>query len=578
MPTLQQILDDSAADPALAAARLRHPDLAAGLLAALAAAPPATRPLLCDAVGWHRPAGATAALVAHLADGAPAVRLAAVRALAAVADPAAGPALAAAFAAPDPDLSVRRALLVALGAVGHRAAIPTLMEWLDNPDDVQRALAAEALAALGAEEAVPALAEAIARERLAATRGRLTAALDGLRRWQEGDLAVRSVRPDPAPAAPPPELAAELAARPPRLAGHDLRHQVLPADLAGADLAAAVLCDAALDGADLRAASLCRAALDRARLAGARLAGADLTGASLVDARASGAQLAGARARSADLSRADLARADLAAVELAGARLERADLRGADLRGADLRGADLRRANLAGARLGGAVVDRATRWGGAAVSGAVGDGLVVDGRRLNGPEAAAFLAGRAARRSWRRRDLELYLLAKMSAAAHVSRALATLGASRDEMAAIGGELAQVLDEPGAAAAEYARILGAPAVATRLGADAGAFAGSLRREYPLRLWPGVRFVVHEHPDGYAWGWGFTQAPRPLPADLATVEPWQWTASALRAAATREVVLEQWSFDLEVELVFAAGDGEQHFRARFDLDLLQSWRAA
>lgn len=139
------------------------------------------RAVLCDALGFRRESAAVAALVACLADDSASVRSSAADALGKIGDPAAGDALLARFELPDPDLGVRRMLLAALGAVGHRPAIPLLIRWLGNPDPSQRGAAAWSLGALGAEEALTALEEALRVERVAYPKERITAAIRALR-------------------------------------------------------------------------------------------------------------------------------------------------------------------------------------------------------------------------------------------------------------------------------------------------------------------------------------------------------------------------------------------------------------
>lgn len=174
--------------------------------------------------------------------------------------------------------------------------------------------------------------------------------------------------------------------------------------------------------------------------------------------------------------------------------------------------------------------------------------------------------------TWTVEDLELWMLAKMRGPI-VEPALAQLGRSVDDMRRTAQALGAVLDKPGGAA-EYWRILGLPR-SMRPMTVSGTFAGSVRYAYVLPLWPYVMFVVHEHPDGYAWGYGFEGGPTSLPLDLASMEPWRWSAERLRREAIATEILEEWSFDLDVHLTFANG---ARFLARFDLGLLQSWEPA
>jgi HEAT repeat protein len=165
MATPAQILDELHTDPAAARDRLREAEPAAVLIEALQlAADDRRRMILCDVLGYRHEREAVAALVACLADPSTRVRSSAADALAKIGDPRAGDALLARFELPDPDLGVRRMLLAALGAVGHRPAIPRLIQWLSNPDPDQRGSAAWSLGALLADEALPALEAALAVE------------------------------------------------------------------------------------------------------------------------------------------------------------------------------------------------------------------------------------------------------------------------------------------------------------------------------------------------------------------------------------------------------------------------------
>lgn len=138
------------------------------------------RAVLCDALGFRHEKSAVGDLIACLEDESPRVRSSAADALAKIGDPAAGQALMARFELPDPDLGVRRMLLSALGAVGHRPAIPLLIRWLGNPDPSQRGAAAWSLGAMRAEEALTALEEALRVERIAYPRQRISEAIRAL--------------------------------------------------------------------------------------------------------------------------------------------------------------------------------------------------------------------------------------------------------------------------------------------------------------------------------------------------------------------------------------------------------------
>jgi Pentapeptide repeats (8 copies) len=180
-----------------------------------------------------------------------------------------------------------------------------------------------------------------------------------------------------------------------------------------------------------------------------------------------------------------------------------ADLRNTSWWKSVLVAADLSRSDLRGARFADTLLDEATRLDGAiGLDEANVETILVGGRRLVDTDARAWLVAQASRPAWSIEQLELWLLAKMSSP-RVASAIAALGKSDDDLRRVAGELGVVFDKPGHAAAEYRRILGAP-IATTMATATGTFAGSMRHEHRLPLWPDVVFVVNEHPDGYAWG--------------------------------------------------------------------------
>lgn len=185
--------------------RLRHPDAAVRVAAALSA--PAEAPLaelvdllradpapgVREVATWavsHHGAAAVEAVVAHLDDPDPAVRLQMAHVASKLRDPAACPALVGLL--DDPEPAVRAKAAFALGQIGDPAAVPGLVAALVDPstwvadalvdalgrfgraapaplekaltsgDDLVRERAAEALGHLGAATAVPALARALA--------------------------------------------------------------------------------------------------------------------------------------------------------------------------------------------------------------------------------------------------------------------------------------------------------------------------------------------------------------------------------------------------------------------------------
>lgn len=172
------LLDELARHPAATMSHLRARGDAAVIVAALALTTDAhQRQLLCDLVGFRRDAHALDALLVHLDDPSSGVRSSAADALAKLADPRAGDALHARALVPDPHPGTQRMIVVALGAVGHRPAIPFLTDLLASSDPSMRGSAAWSLGALHAHAARPALEAALARETAPYPRERLVAAL-----------------------------------------------------------------------------------------------------------------------------------------------------------------------------------------------------------------------------------------------------------------------------------------------------------------------------------------------------------------------------------------------------------------
>lgn len=145
------ILDEIAAAPAAARDRLRTLEDGPVLVAALRlASTDIARQILCDVLGFRHEPSAVDALIDALSASSHKVRSAAADALAKIADGRAGPALLARLELPDPDPGVRRMLAAAVGAVGHREAIPLLTSLLTDPDASLRGSAAWSLGALDA--------------------------------------------------------------------------------------------------------------------------------------------------------------------------------------------------------------------------------------------------------------------------------------------------------------------------------------------------------------------------------------------------------------------------------------------
>lgn len=355
-------------------------------------------------------------------------------------------------------------------------------------------------------------------------------------------------------------------------------------DLSGRDLRNVVLVEATLLRSNFSECLMQRADLSRAMAGGAhfdraRLADASFLKAQLTEAHFDGADASQARFTKSTVDRATFSGAMLRSATFDGARCIDASFRKADLRDArfvkaNLEGADLEGADLSGTQWQGTSVDAAT-----CLAGSIGldrasvESIFVASRQLHGADARAWLTAQAARSRWSIEDFELWALAKMSSPSALEAA-AKLGATEADLRRIAADLASVFDRPGHTAAEYRRVLGKPA-SSGLAEASGTFAGSLRHEYQLPLWPGVVFVVNEDRNGTAWGYGFEGGPSVLPSNLDEIKPWQWTAERLRREALSVEVHDEWSYDLDATLTLAAPGEPRRFRARFDLGLLQRW---
>ncbi|MEO7733874.1 MAG: pentapeptide repeat-containing protein, partial [Kofleriaceae bacterium] len=362
--------------------------------------------------------------------------------------------------------------------------------------------------------------------------------------------------------------------------------QWIDQDLSGLDLHDVVLVESTLlnsnfsdcmmHGADLSRAMAGGACFDRARLAGARLLKSQLTEAHFQGADASRACFKKSTLDGATFVDAVLHGASFDDANCMEARFQRADLKDAAFARANLMGADLAASDLSGARFEGTFMNAATRLDDCiGLDRAIVESLYVGTQLLRGADARAWLNGHTARRHWSVADFELWALAKMSSP-NVTVAVSRLGVTVAEMQNIAAELGAIFDDPGHSAAEYRRVLGRPANSAP-GNASGEFAGSFRHEYELPLWPDVVFVVNEDRNGTAWGAGFEGGSTALPDDLAEISPWRWTAERLRREAVSVEVHEEWSDDLDASLSFATPVGLRHFRARFDLGLLQRWES-
>ncbi|MCB9741319.1 MAG: HEAT repeat domain-containing protein [Alphaproteobacteria bacterium] len=137
------------------------------------------RAFLCNLAGDRHDESSVSILIGLLADPEAKVRNEAVDALARIADPRAGAPLLHLLLT-EPRIDIRRGVLMALGAVNAREAVPLLLEYLRNPDAAQRGGAAWSLGRLGAIEARTELEEARGRERNAWASSQMTAALQAL--------------------------------------------------------------------------------------------------------------------------------------------------------------------------------------------------------------------------------------------------------------------------------------------------------------------------------------------------------------------------------------------------------------
>jgi HEAT repeat protein len=123
-----------------------------------------TRNTLCDIAGYRLEKAAVPTLVQMLQDPAVGVRSSAADALGKIGDPEAGPALFERLAGAEQYKPVRQLLASALGAVGYRPAIPLLVQMLEEDDHILRGCAAWGLGIMCATEAEEAVRSALARE------------------------------------------------------------------------------------------------------------------------------------------------------------------------------------------------------------------------------------------------------------------------------------------------------------------------------------------------------------------------------------------------------------------------------
>ncbi|MEP6775601.1 MAG: HEAT repeat domain-containing protein, partial [Chloroflexota bacterium] len=123
-----------------------------------------TQQILSDIAGDRYEEAAVPMLIEYLQNSSPGVRGAAADALGKIGDRRAGSMLMERFDQLEKDRGVRHMLATALGACGYREAIPLLIEALNDSDPVLRGCAAWGLGAMGAESAEDALRTALQHE------------------------------------------------------------------------------------------------------------------------------------------------------------------------------------------------------------------------------------------------------------------------------------------------------------------------------------------------------------------------------------------------------------------------------
>jgi HEAT repeat protein len=139
------------------------------------------RHILCDVIGFRKAKSAVSSVVKMLDDPTPGVRSAAADALAKIRRPEAGAPLAQRFST-ESHPGVRAMYASALGAVGHRPAIPLLVTSLSDDSADIRQTAAWALGHLGDRVAEGPLRQALQREADDSVMGEMIGALQKIRR------------------------------------------------------------------------------------------------------------------------------------------------------------------------------------------------------------------------------------------------------------------------------------------------------------------------------------------------------------------------------------------------------------
>jgi HEAT repeat protein len=151
---------------------------------------PNVRRILCDMLGDRRAKTAVPTLIECLKDPSASVRAAAADSLGKIGSPSAGESLLVHFKQEKQE-DARTMLAAALGAVGHRPAIPFLIEALSDPHRSLRGAAAWSLGVLRAEESVDALRSALAKETDSYPIARMEEALTLISAGDEGSHRTR---------------------------------------------------------------------------------------------------------------------------------------------------------------------------------------------------------------------------------------------------------------------------------------------------------------------------------------------------------------------------------------------------
>jgi HEAT repeat protein len=142
---------------------------------------PLTRQIICDMLGRRHEAAAVPRLLEALNDISPKVRGAAADALAKVGSEGSGVQIMKRLNV-EQDNGVRQMLVLAIGSVRYRPAVPYLVELLRDADPAIRGCAAWSLGSLRAKEAMGYLAEALNKELDIYAKERFAEALESIAR------------------------------------------------------------------------------------------------------------------------------------------------------------------------------------------------------------------------------------------------------------------------------------------------------------------------------------------------------------------------------------------------------------